>query len=182
MKRLMIAALALLLVLPFAAQAQDEPAPDKLNALEDAFAPYVTAFEKIAATLAGFEPLPACAVLDNSNLRVESLDGAVTDGAVFCREIASDGVYRLNPGVIGTQSVIERSVRQAYDIFGMTVEGVAVEQFNEPITVCLKGRGALVFLPAFASPRPPQSPVSYPNGDFTCANLGSSGILALVDG
>lgn len=180
MKKLMIA--ALLLMLPFAARAQDASAQDKLNALQDAFMPYVAAFEKVAAAFAEFEPLPTCALLDNSNLRVERLDGAVTDGVVFCREIASDGVYRLNPGVIGTQSVIERSVRQAYDIFGMTVEGVAVDQFNTPITVCLKGRGALVFLPAFASPRPPQSPVSYPNGDFTCANLGSSGILALVSG
>lgn len=180
MKKLIIA--ALLLMLPFASRAQDAPAQDKLNALQDAFMPYVAAFEKVAAALAEFEPLPTCNLLDNSNLRVESLDGVVTNGVVFCREIASDGVYRLNPGVIGTQSVIERGVRQAYDIFGMTVEGVAVEQFTEPITVCLKGRGALVFLPAFASPRPPQSPVSYPNGDFTCANLGSSGIIALVSG
>lgn len=183
MKRLIIAALALLCVLPIAVHAQDETPPAKLTGvLEDAFAPYAVVFEKVAAALAAFEPLPTCALLDNGNLRVASLDGAVTQGAVFCREIAGDGVYRLNPGVIGTQRVIERGVNQAYDIFGMTVDGVAVAQFNAPITVCLRGRGDLVFLPAFASPRPPQSPTSYPNGDFICAALGSSGIVALVNG
>ena len=181
MKKL-FSALVALLILTAPAQAQEESTQEELRALADAFAPYVDAFKQMAAALTGFQPLPACATLDNDNLHVARLDEAVTRGAVFCREIAHDGSYRINPGVIGSQSVIERGVQQAYDIFGMTVEGVAVQQFNDPITVCLKGRGALVFLPAFASPRPTQSPQSYPSGDFTCASLGSSGIIALVSG
>ncbi len=183
MKTLWRVALLALLLATTPASAQEAAAPEKLRALRDAFAPYAAAFQQLADTLAsGFEPLPACAELNRDNLRVSPPDAVVTHGALFCREIARDGSYRINPGIIGSQAVIARGVQQAYDIFGMTAEGVAVGQFNHPITVCLKGRGELIFLPAFASPRPSQSPQTYPSGEFTCASLGSSGIVALVGG
>ena len=151
MKRLWIAAaLILLLGIPLSAQGQDNT------------------------------PLPACADLYNANLRVSDLEEAVGAGAVYCREIARDSQYIINPGAIGDQSVIERSVQQAYDVFGMTVEGSAAKTFSHAITVCLQGRGDLLFLPAFTSPRPVQSVQAFVKGDYTCMHIGSPGTVALV--
>jgi hypothetical protein len=177
MKKLFFA-LAVAFLLSIAVASAQDTGESELRKLVDAFAPYIDAVEK---AIAGFVPLPVCADLDNANLLVSNLDDAVILGAVYCREIAQDGAYQLNPGVIGDQRVIERDVQQAYDVFGLTAEGDAVQRFNDAITVCLKGRGALLFLPSFASPRPVQTPQSYASGDFTCARLGSSGIVALVN-
>jgi hypothetical protein len=87
----------------------------------------------------------------------------------------------VNPGAIGDQSVIERGVLQAYDVFGMTVEASAAKTFSHAITICLEGRGAMLFLPAFGSPRPVLTPATYVKGDYSCAEIGSPGIVALVD-
>ncbi|MEO8393699.1 MAG: hypothetical protein ABI700_11975 [Chloroflexota bacterium] len=125
-------------------------------------------------------PLPTCADLYNANLRVSDLDDAVLDGAVYCREIARDGEYVVNPGAIGDQSVIERGVLQAYDVFSLTVEGGSAQPFTHAITICLEGRGDFLFLPVFGSPRPVLNPPSTRKGDYTCANIGSPGIVALV--
>lgn len=171
------AALALVCGLALGAQAQDEQDTGIL-------APYVHWLKDATSDLTKALQaaiLPACADLDSDNLRING-DGAVSDGALYCREIAHDGEYRINPGAIGNQGVIARGVRQAYDVFGLTVEGVAVDRFDQAITVCLRGRGDLIFLPAFASPRPAQTPQSYSGGGYTCARLGSPGIVALVAG
>lgn|GEM_PF-6408713 len=172
-KALFMLAVVFLVGAPLAS-AQDS-GESQFQKLLDVFASYIEAIEQ------AFKPLPACADLDNPNLLVRNLDDAVTLGTVYCREITQDGSYQLNPGVIGDQRVIEREVQQAYDVFGLTDEGDAVQRFNNAITVCLKGRGNLLFLPSFASPRPVQTPQSYASGDFTCARLGSSGIVALVN-
>lgn len=161
-------------------------AQDDLGKLGRALAPILDRMQDAADTLTRLlEPLPACATIDSDNLRISSLDDALTDGTVYCREIARDGEYQVNPGAIGEQSVIERGVLQAYDVFGLTDAGVAVQRFNHAITVCLKGRGDLVFLGAFTSPRAAQTPQTYrtsnDEGDFTCARLGSPGIVTLVN-
>lgn len=175
MKKLIIAAaLALLLSMTVSTQAQDEPnkLTDTLSSYIDALKDVVAAFEAVA--------LPACEQLDSGNLRAENLDDAVSNGTVYCRELARNGEFLFNPGAIGRQSVVERGVQQAYDVFGMTDAGVAVQRFEHPILVCLEGRGDLLFLPVFVAPRPVQEPQSFTSDTFTCARVGSPGILALV--
>lgn len=161
MRKLWIAeafAALLLLALPLSAQQQTQEAPDQNDTL------------------------PTCADLYNVNLRVSGLDDAVLNGAVYCREIARDGEYLVNPGAIGNQRVIERSVLQAYDVFSLTVEGGSAQPFTHAITICLEGRGDFLFLPVFGSPRPVLNPPATRKGDYTCANVGSPGIVALVSG
>ncbi len=121
-----------------------------------------------------------CGDFPHANLTIRSASGAITDGAVYCREIARDGQYQINPGALGNQGVIARGVQQAYDLFGLNQAGQPVTIFDHAVSVCLKGRGDLVFLPVFASPRPALLPQSFTSGDFTCARLGSAGTLALV--
>lgn len=167
--------LALLLLLGVSSASAQDRDNNPFAKLTDVFAPYLHIIQ-VALT-----PLPACADLDSANLRVSNADSAITLGAVFCRPIAENGEYQLNPGVIGDPRVIERDVQQAYDVFALTEAGEAVQRFDDAITVCLKGRGDLLFLPSFAAPRPVQTPQTYTSGDFTCARLGSSGIVALVN-
>lgn len=180
-RSLIAAALALLLValITPATQAQDDY--DKLErALTRLFERAEDVAQKLTQLIA---PLPACADLESSSVRITNVDGAL-DGTIYCREIARDGEFSLNPGAIGEQNVIERGVQQAYDVFGLTDEGIAVQRFDHAITVCLKGRGDLVFLGSFATPRVAQSPQSFQmngeTGTFTCARLGSPGIVTLV--
>lgn len=180
-----VAALLLACGLTVGAQAQDDLEQDVSTKLEDALASTIRVLKDAAtglATALEYAALPACADLDSNNLLVHDLGDALTSGALYCREIAGDGEFLINPGAIGNQGVIERGVRQAYDVFGLTVEGIAVERFDHAITICLQGRGAMIFLPAFASPRPPQTPQSYASGGYTCARVGSPGIMALVGG
>jgi hypothetical protein len=182
-RRFLIAAavLAMLLATTMTTSAQDDVEQRLERALTRLFDRMGDMADRLAQML---DPLPACADLDSGNLRV-SVEGAL-EGTVYCREIARDGEYLVNPGAIGEQSVIERGVLQAYDVFGLTDAGEAVERFDQPITVCLKGRGDLIFLGVYAAPRAVQSPQSYQTtgeaGTFTCAHIGSSGIMALVNG
>jgi hypothetical protein len=148
-KLLAAAALMLLLGLTFGAQAQDDS-----TKLEDAIASYLGALKDAASEFMKAlkaAALPACADLDDANLRASNLDDAVMEGTVYCREIARDGDYVINPGAIGNQHVIERGVLQAYDVFGMTDAGVAVQRFDHSILVCLEGRGAGLRLTAPAA-------------------------------
>jgi hypothetical protein len=180
-RRFLIAvALVLLLTVTTGAQAQDDSS--KLErALTRLFERAEDTVEKLAQL---FVPLPACTELEGSSVLLRSFDGAL-DGTIYCREIARDGEFFINPGAIGAQSVIARGVQQAYDVFGLTDAGVAVERFDHAITVCLKGRGDLLFLGNYASPRVAQSPQTFPlqsdEGAFTCARLGSPGIVTLVN-
>ena len=152
-----VAALVLLMVaLPLSAQQQTQEAPSQN------------------------EPLPTCADLFNANLRVSDVDDAVDGGAVYCREIARDGDYLINPGAIGNQSVIERGVLQAYDVFYTVAGSGSTKPFTHAITICLEGQGDMLFLPAFGSPRPVLTPATYVKGDYSCAEVGSPGIVALV--
>jgi hypothetical protein len=126
------------------------------------------------------QALPACADLYNANLRVSNVEDAVTIGAIYCREIVRDSQYLVNPAAIGDQSVIERGVLQAYDVFYTVAGSGSTQPFIHTITICLEGHGDLLFLPVFGSPRPVLTPQAYGKGDYTCAPIGSPGIVALV--
>ena len=160
MRKLWIAAafavLVLLLALPLSAQQVTEEAPVQNTAL------------------------PACNDLFNANLRVSDVEDAVEAGSVYCRELVRDGSYLTNPGAIGDPRVIERGVLQAYDVFYTVGGSGSTQPFTHAITICLEGRGDLLFLPVFGSPRPVLTPPTYVKGDYTCAEIGSPGIVALV--
>ncbi len=173
-KLCLLTAIALILLLgaPISAQGS-KPAPPDLPTFVKAT---IHAFQKIAAQVA----LPTCANLNHANLQASGTNDAVKDGAVYCREIAGNGNYVLNPGAIGDQTVIEQGVVQAYNVFGLTAAGSAVQRFGHPITVCLQGRGQLLLLPAFAAPHFVEMPPVYSSGGFTCASFSSPGVVALV--
>ncbi len=166
-------ALLLLLAAPISAQ-PSKPAPPDLPTFVKAT---LHAFQKLAAQVT----LPTCADLNHANLQTSDTNDAIKDGAVYCREIAGNGSYILNPGALGDQSVIDQGVVQAYNVFGLTAAGTAVQRFGHPITVCLQGRGQLLLLPAFAAPHFVETPPVYSSGGYTCASFSSPGVVALVN-
>jgi hypothetical protein len=104
-----------------------------------------------------------CNILFENGQPVQWLGGSVTSS-----------------GNIGVQSVIDRGVLQAVDVF---LSGPNA-QFTGDAAVCLKGSGAMVFLAASGVPRTPQDLIAWQTPSFpgyTCATLYQPGTLVLVE-
>jgi subtilisin-like proprotein convertase family protein len=105
---------------------------------------------------------------------------------VNCRMLVEDGEYFYwNGGPltqaanIGDQSILDKSVIQAVDVFSP----VGRTQFEGDVVICLRGVGSLILLDASQAPRVPRvitawTTPSYPG--FTCGTLYAPGTLALV--
>ncbi len=122
---------------------------------------------------------PAVPLCNDLNGTTNSIVRAALPGGVYgvhCRVIAENSSFIRTPAELGVQSVLDRGVIQAVDIFspsGVSVAGA---------TICLQGTGNLVFLDATQAPRVPQNlPVSIQNG-YSCTTIPALGTLALVRG
>ncbi len=135
----------------------------------------------LTATLATPTPIPFCT--DNGTLNgtdSATRTGTVTDGGVFCRIIAKNGVFVRSSNEIGLQSVLDRGVIQAVDVFGLLANGQSVVAFNTPVQICLPGSGTFLFIDASKSPR---SAIQLPTTkitDYTCANIPNAGTVVLT--
>jgi hypothetical protein len=105
----------------------------------------------------------------------------VPGGAVRCHVLNRNGLYVENPGQIGVQSLIDLGVMQAVDIYGIMPDGRSVVPFQSPVYACLRGTDQVVFLSAADQPRYPIGVPTFPNGDYTCTTLYSSGTVVMVD-
>ncbi|MCC7210042.1 MAG: proprotein convertase P-domain-containing protein [Anaerolineae bacterium] len=105
---------------------------------------------------------------------------------VYCHMIAQDGNYLTwlggpltHAGQIGVASVLERGVLHAVDVFSPHGLG----WYEGGAVVCLRGEGALWFLPAAGVPRSAQDMVEYTVEEFagfTCTTLYMPGTLVLT--
>jgi hypothetical protein len=89
---------------------------------------------------------------------------------------------QLPPFYVGSQSVIDIPYLRGVDIFAYYKGNVVQQFFADPITVCLRGEGVLLFAAASQRPRvflPIDLAPSRYKG-FTCAYIGQPGTLALV--
>jgi hypothetical protein len=123
------------------------------------------------------------------NFQTESVVRAVVADqlmAIGCNILYENGQPMMwmggsvtNAGSIGVQSVLDRGVIQAVDVFLPNGEG----KFNGDAVVCLRGSGAMVFLAASGIPRTPQDLIAWQTPAFpgyTCATLYQPGTLVLV--
>ncbi|MDX1992764.1 MAG: choice-of-anchor Q domain-containing protein [bacterium] len=97
---------------------------------------------------------------------------------VFCRTLMRNGGWVANPGSV-PQDVIDRGVILAIEVFSMT-GGQALNELAEPLPVCLRGEGQLVYLDATASPRVTTEVASVEAGGYTCTFVPRPGTVALV--
>ncbi|HEX3052504.1 MAG TPA: SH3 domain-containing protein, partial [Aggregatilineaceae bacterium] len=128
---------------------------------------------------------PLCANMDGSTnpvVRATVPSGAVSNGSVFCRVLAENGVFVRTSAEVGDLPTLQRGVIQAVDVFGLTHNGYGVSEFNQPVNICLQGTGAFIYLDATTIPRTVHElPVSL-QGGYTCAAIPDAGTVVLVQG
>jgi hypothetical protein len=107
-------------------------------------------------------------------------------GTIFVgsTKVTVDVFARLLPAFyVGTRSVIDIPYIRAADIFAYYRGSVVQQFFADPIVICLRGTGNMLFAAASGRPRtflPIDIAPSRYKG-FTCAYIGQPGTLALVE-
>jgi uncharacterized repeat protein (TIGR01451 family) len=126
---------------------------------------------------------PLCALIGggtNPIVRADVQSGTVTDGSVFCRILAQNSVYILNPAEVGIQSVVDLGVIHAVDVFGLRHDSRSEPHFNYGVKVCLQGTGRLLYLDATQAPRPVTLLTSTEESGYLCGIVPNAGTVVLV--
>ncbi|MDX2137908.1 MAG: SH3 domain-containing protein [Chloroflexota bacterium] len=118
----------------------------------------------------------------NPVVRASVPGGTVTNGSVFCQVIAANGTFVRSSQEIGDQAILSLGVVHAVDVFGITLTGGFVQNFNSSIQVCLQGSGTFFFLDARQSPRIAVALLGTQDGGFTCASISGPGTVVLTSG
>jgi hypothetical protein len=91
-------------------------------------------------------------------------------------------VFVQDSAEIGKPEVLERGVIQAVDVFALLHDGSPTAVFNHPVTVCLRGSGALLYLDATVAPRTVAELPVFAQPGYTCGFVPNAGTVVLVDG
>jgi VCBS repeat-containing protein len=132
-----------------------------------------------------WQPVPLCADFDGSTNEIIHADvpgGTVTNGSVFCRVLTENAVFVRPSAEVGRPDVLSRGVIQAVDVFALYHDGSSTALFNNPITVCLRGEGAFLYLDATVSPRSMVELPVFMQSGYTCASVPNAGTVVLVGG
>lgn len=103
---------------------------------------------------------------------------SATPENVFCRVLMRDEAWVANPGSV-PQSIIDRGVIVAVEVFSME-GGDSISNLENPLPVCLNGRGRIFFLDAMETPRTERELSATTIGNYTCAFIPDPGTVALV--
>lgn len=137
--------------------------------------------------------VPAEYVLcENSEMRSDSafivfgsIDNAILGtiiGNVYCRIIVQDGQVITSLAEVGIQAVIDLDVIQAIDLFGLAADGTVLPNFIQPVSICLRGTGQVIYLNAANAGRIPTLLPVYPNSpsEYSCVSVPAPGTVILV--
>src|SRR5690606_22765040 len=113
-------------------------------------------------------------------IRADVPGNALPGGTVFCRTLVEHRIPVRPSAEIGRADVLSRDVIQAVDVFALRHDGSVTARFDQPITLCLQGTGALLYLDATAAPRTISSLPSFSQQGYTCAFVPNAGTVALV--
>ena len=120
------------------------------------------------------QSVPLCADLDGTTNPVVRVSLPLGVYGVYCSIIAQNRVFTRTPAEVGVQSVLDRGVIHAVDVFSPSNASAA------GVLICLEGEGDLIFLDAAGAPRVPQPlPVQLQDG-FSCAVIPNVGTVVLV--
>jgi hypothetical protein len=126
-------------------------------------------------------PLPPCNLAaPDSVFRVRVPVDAVYQGSIFCRVLNENGVFLSDPVTLGDLSLLDQTVMQAVDLFGLSHGGSPISSFQQPIEVCLLGSGTLVYLDATTSPRVPVPLPTFAQDGYSCASISHAGMVVLL--
>ncbi len=109
-----------------------------------------------------------------------SLNGATGD--IYCTLLAHDSILNNNGAGIGDAQVLALGVIQAVNLYGLMPGGYSTDTFTGPVQVCLRGTGGVLFM--HYNPATQQRETSWlpavQQGDYTCVDVPSAGIVVLV--
>ncbi len=127
---------------------------------------------------------PFCADISGATtptVRYEIPFGTVSSGGVYCRLLVQNSTYLVNAAQIGSQSVIDKGIIHAVDVFAILGGGGTVTTFNNPIKICLQGSGDFYFIDASQSPRTVQQLTPLVDSGYTCGTVSTAGVAVLTN-
>ena len=127
-------------------------------------------------TVAAAPPVPLCADLNGTTNAIVRANPPAGVYGVHCRIIAESTRFIRSAAEVGVQSVLDRGVIHAVDVFSPSNANAG------GTNICLQGTGELIFLDASAAPRTAQSLPASTQGGYTCATLPGVGTVVLVNG
>lgn len=110
----------------------------------------------------------------NNTIQTSVGANALVGGTIYCKTIKDS--YK-----IGVQSVLDRGVKVAVEIFALRDGGESITRFSQPIRICLQGEGAYLFLDANDSPRQPRELPAELSGTYICGTINSAGLVVLTE-
>ncbi len=127
-------------------------------------------------TVAAAPPVPLCADLNGTTNAIVRANPPAGVYGVHCRVIAESTRFIRSAAEVGVQSVLDRGVIHAVDVFSPSNASAG------GTNICLQGTGELLFLDASAAPRTAQPLPASTQGGYTCATLPNVGTVVLVNG
>lgn len=127
---------------------------------------------------------PFCADISGATtpiVRYEIPFGTVSSGGVYCRLLVQNSTYLVNSAQIGNQSLIDKGIIQAVDVFAILGSGGTVTTFNNPIKICLQGSGDFYYIDASQSPRTVQQLTPIVDSGYTCGTVSTAGVAVLTN-
>lgn len=119
------------------------------------------------------------AITGSSGIGAANANGI--SGNVYAQPIVVDGIFVRLAAEIGVQSLIDRGVVQAVDVFGLLPNGVSAMTFAPPVRICLRASGGtLYFRDASTAERSLVQLVPVAENGYLCVELSSAGTLILV--
>jgi predicted outer membrane repeat protein len=126
--------------------------------------------------------LAELSALPNTVIIGEAPGGSVPGGDVFVKVIVVNGQIVGNVAALGDPELLEQSLGNGAELFGLAGGGVPSSNFSGSIRVCLRGSGSFNYRDATRSPRQTVTLSTTTQGNFTCANIPNAGTIVLVNG
>jgi hypothetical protein len=119
-------------------------------------------------------------ITSTGGLNIVTRDGDL--GNLYGRVLALSGAYVTPnaPAEIGIQRLLDLGIFHAVNLYGLLQDGTAANTFSQPVEICLRGTGEVLFVAASDTTRTPVRLASVDRGGYACVLLPSAGLLVMV--
>jgi uncharacterized protein YgiM (DUF1202 family) len=120
------------------------------------------------------------AITSSGGFNVVTQGGSV--GNVYASVISVNGgaLTSEQAAQIGVPTLLNLGIQHAVNLFGLLQGGAAANTFSQPVEICLRGTGEVLFVAASDTTRTPVRLASVDRGGYACVMLPSAGMLVMV--
>jgi hypothetical protein len=121
------------------------------------------------------------AITGRGGLNMVSRDGRI--GNLYARVLALSGAYVTPnaPAEIGLQRLLDLGIYHAINLYGLLDDGTAANTLIQPLEICMRGTGEVLFVAAADPMRTIVRLASVDRGGYACVMLPSAGLLVMVN-